>query len=268
MPFSYLNKFIAAGLSMLVSSVSGATIITFDEISASWIDANPAENVKTYYSDSNHPAVRWGGHSKNSPSSSDSGYNFLVEETSLEITLPTNSTSSPFDLGTFTHINNIISSGKSITAINLLFSTTLYVDNVLIGPQDFIFNFKHLETNNNASQCANNSANGSGINVNGCADRVTVNGLSSSNSFNVGGIDYTLNINGFSVNNRLKTKFWSKEESSNSAILQASLTSQSSLQAVPEPATVALLSIGLVGLAGLRRSQRPETEQALNMREK
>ena len=82
-----------------------------------------------------------------------------------------------------------------------------------------------------------------------CNDIVTFEELSTSDTFVVGGTAYTLDLVGFRVDDELMPEFSTQEGTSNVAQLRGIFTAAQ----VPEPGTLALLGLGLVGLAASRR---------------
>jgi hypothetical protein len=182
------------------------------------------------------------------------------ESSSIDFIVPPSPSPSQV-LGTFTHVNFTIPTGTAITSINLGLTADIYMDDVWLGTRSFQYNFEHFETVNDEVPCANGGPNGVGINAAGCADRVTINWLESSDSFNIDGDVYTLNISGFSSTpDGLNPffEFWTAENQQNPAFLVANVTLRNQLTEIPEPGTLALLGIGLAGLgvSRLRRALR------------
>ena len=164
------------------------------------------------------------------------------------------STNTDFNLGTFTHLNNPIFA-PSIEAATLKVDFVLDINGTSTGVLSSIFNFAHWETDNGASPCANGGANGAGVNVNGCADRVTFAlNPSLSDSFLVDGTQYVLNISSFLIGGSPASEFWTTERATNSAGLQGRIVERSSV--VPIPAAAWLLGSGLLGLFGLARRKQ------------
>ena len=164
-----------------------------------------------------------------------------------------------FDLGDFTHNNFPIPLVTSITGVDLRLRGNIEVTNsggsmqTFLG-QEFLFNFAHYETLNGANPCANGGANGVGVNVNGCADIVTISGLPGDSNFLVDGELFTLNIDGFQIGGSPVSQFETAENQANTATLRASFRAV----AVPEPGTLALFIFGSAGfgLMGWRRRGR------------
>lgn len=135
-------------------------------------------------------------------------------------------------LGNFTHVNCPITGG-TISSINLGIGLdfTLPVPVSLSLP----FTFSHNETDNGANPCFDGGANNSGVNINGCADRVQVSGTPS-DEFQVGDDLYVLQFVGFVPNASpfatactggsgasASLTFWTVEGELNSACLYAKI---------------------------------------------
>jgi hypothetical protein len=158
-----------------------------------------------------------------------------------------------FDLGTFTHRNQPIQAGTSITQATLKVFFDFMIDDdplMTIISRSSTFVFKHLETPNGADPCADGGDNGVGVNVNGCADNVDpVTNPAFSEAFDVGGVTYLLDVTGFDIG----SSFWTVEGATNTATIQARFTAKENVAPIPLPAAGWLLLSALAGAAALAR---------------
>lgn len=258
-----LTGYLLAGVAaaaLLAPAAADAAVVRFDSIVGTWQNATPSGIASYNQNGTASPEVRWG-----TPSGqpNKSGYDFDAVTTPLSVTLPPNPTGA-FDLGTFTHLNYPIASGTSITGIQLKLTAGISISNdgITYVPQglfDFTYDFEHWETPNGADPCANGGAQGSGVNANGCADRVTFKtNLASTQFFTVGSEEYAVRILGFQeAGGNPMSAFWTMENKSNVATLKADIASRSIIeQGVPEPMTLALFGTGLAALGlALRRRE-------------
>lgn len=239
----------------LTAGMAQAATVSLTNILATWYDGAPAANVTYFGNASAAPQARWGVPVNGA---GQSGYNFVVDIDPLNFVVPP-SPSPTQVIGTFTHLNNPIAAGTSITGINLRITADVAVDGnpVAGGNVEFNTNFTHSETSNAANPCADGGANGVGVNVNGCADLVIANFSPLSENFLIGADLYTLKVLGFSLDpNGLNpfTSFWTTEQANNSAYLLANVERTS----VPEPGSLALLGLGLIGLVATRRGKQSD----------
>jgi hypothetical protein len=243
-----------------------ADTVSFSDILATWLNATPTGKASFFGTGTSNPQAYWGGNSpSNHNPNGDSGYTFQSPSGQPIVATVPPSPSPDFVLGTFQHLNNPIPSGSSITGINLTLSTDVTIDGTDEGILSFQFHFTHDETDNAASPCADGGHVGSGVDVNGCADHVTVNALTDTAQFTIGGDHYTIDIVGFEQNGVLTNGFWTEEGVTNTAELVANVKLFSHVvtvpggPAAPEPSTWAMGLIGFAGLGflGFRRSRQP-----------
>jgi len=157
-----------------------------------------------------------------------------------------------FDIGTFTHTNQTLWAQSyltdykldSIKTAQLRVGVTADFGSGVVRTLFSVFTFSHYETPNGAKVCANGAANHTGVNINGCADRVTLSKAEAlSEKLVVGSKQYEFDIAGLIGDN----PFWTKEQYTNEAIVQAKFL----VTDVPPPSPVPLPAGGLLLLTGL-----------------
>ncbi|MCZ7577673.1 MAG: THxN family PEP-CTERM protein [Dehalococcoidia bacterium] len=189
-------------VTLVASRDARAASLTLDDVDAGWSNAVGASPTITTNTD--FTVARWGTEDDNScvsasalathflgGSSDDrSGYIFDSDDTGR-----TFNDGEVISLGAFTHVNCPIT-GSSIDSIDL--GLTLDFSAPASESLTLPFTFSHWETPNNpqSGTCANGGANNSGVNANGCADRVQVSGTPS-DEFKVGDDLYKLQFVGF-----------------------------------------------------------------------
>jgi len=251
---TFLKTVVSAGALALAASAASAAVVSIGVVSGDWASVSPDPVYGLNGVGTNE--IRW-GQPYYSSSDPQSGYQFDGSSGGVV----TEGVS--FDLGDFTHFNFAVSSdppgsdAASITGATLHVAFDLTIDgNVYSYASDY--DFTHWETINTANPCANGGANGSGVNVNGCADRVQIlNNEGSSDAVVVNGVKYYFDLTGFEgliMENGLPT-FWTVEGQTNVATLYAAMRTEP-VSDVPLPATALMMLAGLGGLGLVRRKTR------------
>lgn len=247
---------IAAVAALAISSVASAAVISMNGFTGTWFNATGSPTSLTFSGNGgNDPQVRWG---TPATGAGQSGYNLdLAPPPVVPLIQNVPPNTSPFYIGLFTHVNQPIFD-NAITGIDLQINFDIVVDGFDTGFHNFLFHFTHDETPNGdpavPDPCPYGGNNGQGVNINGCADSVTVSFLAASDTFLVNGVAYTLNLLGFSssgdCSGNISTQFLTQESANNSASLCASIQTRAS---IPEPGTLLLLGLGMIGLTLARR---------------
>jgi hypothetical protein len=245
--------FAAASALVIASAPANAVTVDFTNITGEWFDVTllGGPPIGLTGNGTANAQVRWG----TDTGFGRSGYDFeAVGIPQLTVNPPAGSALT--NIGTFRHVNQPISAGTSITNAKLRFTTDVFVDGSYLDTVSFIYDFVHTETPNGADPCAFGGANGQGVNLVGCADRVQTVFNSQSEFFTIDGNDYALDVVGFLVGNPgvATTSFLTQEEAVNTAFLRGKLVLYS--QAVPEPTTWAMLIAGFGLVGGMARRQR------------
>ena len=231
-----------------------ATVLTINPILATWSNVVGGASVNFSGNGTSNATVRWGQGGTNQ-----SGYNFTSAAAPLNTNFVVNGGGSFFTLGDFTHFNQPINAGTSITGTRLTINYGVFLGANNLGNYNAVFNFIHEETPNGANPCAYGGANNQGVNINGCADRVTLalnSGLTQ--FFNIDGVNYSLELTGFKVGSLPFSQFLTKEGLNNTAQLRGRISAESVIGTggeVPEPQSWAMMlfGFGAVGIAARRR---------------
>jgi hypothetical protein len=230
-----LSISLLAGVAVVPAS---AAAIGLSDAAGAWINPAGTPDVQIFnVAGQGLDEAKWGN------ANGYSGYQFVpVSDTML-------TTESPFLLGTFTHVNEVISV-DAITSIDYLLSFNL-VDSLPM-PLEFLLHFDHNETYNDPATCL-------ALGVEFCGDDVVTTTLPGQISFLTGGTDtYYLHLLGFSQDGGLtfSSRYFSPENGSNTAMLYGMVSSDPAPIPNPEPATIALFGTGLLAAIAARRRAR------------
>lgn len=250
------NVLVAAALA-LSCSPAFADVVSLTNIIGSWLTPVPPVTIVN-----GNPlsTARWG--TPFAPNIFQSGYDFTSAGSDNFTVNPPPVSTPPELVGTFNHLNFPIT-GTTLQSIQLEIDANVAVNAIPEGTFKFIFDFTHDETPNGGppggpftGTCpypTAGSPNGVGVNINGCADKVTVTTSSLSQTFLVGGVQYTLDILGFSQDGgvTIANSFVTTENQNNTAGLYAHVHAVT--PSVPEPASLALVGLGLLAAGFMRR---------------
>lgn len=254
---------VVVALTLGISGFASAATLDIASVTGNWTGLLPTRGP-TNVNGLNTNTVRWGTPYRGAGGTGEqSGYNFSGTafgdyESGFE-----------FDLGTFTHFNKTIKIGTSITGANLGLAVSVAIGGVSQAVTA-AFRFDHWETNNRGigrGACQDGGRLGTGVNANGCADRVRIlNNSGSENQFAIDGVTYVLEITGFLVSGRPFTEFWTQERADNTAVLRARFrvigggsTSGGGGDATPSPvplpgaAWLILSALGAMAFVGRKR---------------
>jgi len=241
------SKFVAAAVcAATLGATASAAPVSFSNITGSWSSIDPAAGINVSNNGTANPSLRWGNPATNA---GQSGYDFNAAANFMVEVPP----DTDVDLGSFSHLNNPIT-GTSLNSATLTVAIDIVVDGIAQGSRNFVFDFTHNETTNSSNPCANGEANNQGVNINGCADLVTVTNNNLSEDFLVDGVLYTIAILGFKVGDDIVTTFETIEQMTNTAQLIGRVT----VAEVPIPAAIPLFLSGIAGLgfAGRMRKKK------------
>ena len=248
---------VAAGICVSASAASAA-VFNITSLTGNWVEYTPTDvyglNIQNTTDSSR---IAWGDPANGVDQSS-----FVVDWIIPPAVEVDTDVATEFDLGVFTHNNFWLygapQGSTAITAAVLDVAMEFMIGSAsFLIEQSFTFDFEEtLNFPDNNGPCAFGGTAGSGVNIEGCADRIQfTRNEGTGDSVIVDGVEYTLDISGFMVGDQLASFFLTEEKQSSEAVLVGRIVANE-LPNVPLPAAGWLLLGGIGGLAAFKRVRR------------